>query len=110
MRVIASLKELGGEEDPGLVLELVGMFLQDAPVRMKEIESSLANGDILTLERAAHTLKSSSANIGAARLSAKCKAMEELARKKSSEGLPSLVRASLQSWSELETVLRNLRC
>jgi HPt (histidine-containing phosphotransfer) domain-containing protein len=110
MRVIESLKELGGEDDPGLVLELVGMFLQDAPLRMREIETSLVSGDIGTLERAAHTLKSSSANIGASRLSASCKAMEELARKKTFEGLPSLVRQSLQSWSELETVLRNLRC
>jgi HPt (histidine-containing phosphotransfer) domain-containing protein len=110
MRVIESLKELGGEEDPGLVLELVGMFLQDAPLRMREIETSLASGDIGTLERAAHTLKSSSANIGAARFSASCKAMEELARRKSYEGLPSLVTQSLKSWSELETVLRNLRC
>jgi len=109
MRVIESLKELGGDDDPGLVLELVGMFLADAPVRMQEIETSLASGDIATLERAAHTLKSSSANIGAARLSASCKAMEESARRKSLDGLPSLVRASLQSWSELETVLRNLR-
>jgi HPt (histidine-containing phosphotransfer) domain-containing protein len=109
MRVIEALKELGGDDDPGLVLELVGMFLTDAPQRMSEIETSLARGDIATLERAAHTLKSSSANIGAARLSASCKAMEELARKKSLDGLPSLVHASLQSWTELESVLRNLR-
>src|SRR4051794_10421479 len=105
MRVIESLKELGGEDDPGLVLELIGLFLQDAPQRMSDIQSSLARGDIGTLERAAHTLKSSSANIGAARLSSYCKSMEELARKHEVEGLPPLVRASVQSWSELESML-----
>ncbi len=109
MRVIESLKELGGDDDPGLVLELIGLFLQDAPQRMSDIQSSLASGDIGTLERAAHTLKSSSANIGAARLSENCKSMEELARNQQVEGLPSLVRASVQSWTELESVLRELR-
>ena len=109
MRVIATLKELGGDDEPDLVIELIGLFLQDAPLRMKEIESSLQSGDIALLERAAHTLKSSSANIGAARLSASCKSMEELARRKSVEGLPSLVRDSLKRWNELEAVLRDLR-
>jgi HPt (histidine-containing phosphotransfer) domain-containing protein len=109
MRVIESLKELGGEDDPGLVVELIGLFLDDAPKRMSDIQSSLARGDIASLERAAHTLKSSSANIGAARLSAHCKSMEELARHQKVEGLPSIVRASVQSWTELESVLRDFR-
>ena len=109
MRVIESLKELGGDDDPGLVLELIGMFLTDAPQRMSDIQASLARGDIASLERAAHTLKSSSANIGAARLSSCCKSMEELARNRAVEGLPSVVRASVQSWTELECVLRVLR-
>ena len=52
MRVIESLKELGGDDDPGLVLELIGLFLQDAPQRMHDIQSSLASGDIGTLDRA----------------------------------------------------------
>jgi HPt (histidine-containing phosphotransfer) domain-containing protein len=109
MRVIESLKELGGDDDPGLVLELIGMFLEDAPGRMSDIQASLARGDIASLERAAHTLKSSSANIGAARLSAYCRSMEELARKQQLDNLPSVVRASVQSWTELESVLRDLR-
>jgi HPt (histidine-containing phosphotransfer) domain-containing protein len=109
MQVIQGLRELGGDDDPGLVLELIAMFLEDAPKRMDEISTALSTGDIKLLERAAHTLKSSSANIGAARLSAHCKTMEELARNKKFEGLPSLVRASVQSWTELESVLRVLR-
>ena len=109
MRVIASLKELGGEEDPGLVLELVGMFLQDAPLRMKEIETSLANGDILTLERAAHTLKSSSANIGALGLSELCRRIVESARANHPEALPELCQASVQSLAEAATNLRSLK-
>src|SRR6185295_11603483 len=67
--VIEGLRELGGAEDPGLLVELIDLYLADAPLRMAEIEQSLASGDWKLLERAAHTLKSASANIGALGLS-----------------------------------------
>jgi HPt (histidine-containing phosphotransfer) domain-containing protein len=108
MRVIQDLRDLGGEDDPGLLLELVDMFLADSPARMTEIQTSLANGDVKTLERAAHTLKSSSANIGALGLSKLCKQMEELARKQTCESIPSLFEASTKSLAEVATALRAL--
>jgi HPt (histidine-containing phosphotransfer) domain-containing protein len=108
MRVIQDLRDLGGEDDPGLLLELIDMFLADAPTRMAEIDASLKNGDVKTLERAAHTLKSSCANIGAMGLSALCKQMEEHARKKAFEPIPSLLSASTKSLAEVAAALRNL--
>jgi HPt (histidine-containing phosphotransfer) domain-containing protein len=107
-RVIQELRELGGEDDPGLLAELIQMFLEDAPGRMKEIEKALASGDIKSLEHAAHTLKSSSANIGARGLSSICKRMEELARAKSTEGMPELLSASLEKYRDVATALRSL--
>lgn len=109
MQVIQGLRELGGDDDPGLVLELIEMFLLDAPTRMKEIETSLANGDIKTLERAAHTLKSSCANIGAVKLSGICKEMEARARQKSVEGIPPLYRASVKLLEDVTVALRSIQ-
>ena len=104
--VLQSLKELGGDDDPGLFLELIDLFLQDAPQRMQEIEQGLADGDIRRLERAAHTLKSSSANIGALSLSALFKRMEGEARMEQSSGLPELYARSQRLWPQVEAALR----
>lgn len=109
MAVIDGLRELGGEDDPGLLTELIEMYLADAPVRIREVQSALATGDIPTLERAAHTLKSSSANLGARTLSSISKEIEELARKKQTSGIAPLVAASVQALGEVETALRALR-
>lgn len=109
MTVIQSLRELGGEDDPSLVFELIDIFLQDAPQRMKDISESLASGDIKRLERAAHTLKSSSANVGAMWLSTICKEMEEIARTNTTQGVASLFAESTRRLGDVEAALRGLR-
>ena len=109
MRIIQDLRELGGEDDPGLILELIGIFLEDAPQRMDEISRGLATGDLKLLERAAHTLKSSSANIGAVGLSKICKQMEESARNQSLDGVKHLFEASTRTLTDVERALRAIQ-
>ena len=109
MQVIQGLRELGGEEDPGLVVEIIDMFLDDAPSRMREIENALKIGDITTLERAAHTLKSSSANVGAVSLSHICQKMETLAHKRLLDEIPSLVSSSRKTLGDVAAVLRSIQ-
>ena len=107
--VIQGLRELGGEDDPGLLLELVQLFLSDAPQRMREIESGLAQGDWKLLERAAHTLKSASANIGALGLSAICRELEAGARQREAAKCSSLQKSSAECLARVENALRELR-
>ncbi len=109
MQVIEGLRELGGTEDPGLLLEIIGMFLEDAPQRIREIEQGLASGDIKLLERAAHTLKSASANVGAMQLSSVCKRIEEIARYSKSDGIAELIPESNKAWSDAANALRSLK-
>jgi len=67
--VIASLRDLGGEDDPELFAELVGLFLDDTPKRLEALCSALEQQDPVAVEQAAHALKSSAANLGAFALS-----------------------------------------
>jgi len=78
--VIASLRELGGEDDPGLLLELVGLFLTDAPTYVSEIVTGFEGSDLARVQRASHTLKSSSANMGAMGLSGLARTIEGVAK------------------------------
>ncbi len=48
---------------------------------MKELRQAAANGDLEKIRTAAHTLKSSSANVGALELAALCKELESKAPK-----------------------------
>ena len=107
--VIQGLRELGGDDEPGLLGELIDIFLEDAPERMKDITEGLAAGDIGRVERGAHTLKSSSANIGALGLSDLCKRIVESSRTNRPDRLPELCKASEKSLSEASAALRLMK-
>ncbi len=61
---LSALEELMEEEFP----TLINSYLEDAPKLMDDIRSSSKDADMEVLIRAAHTLKSSSNNIGAIQL------------------------------------------
>lgn len=64
---VAALRELN-PEDPAFLRELIDVFLEDVPQRIAEIEKALATSDAVLLTRAAHTIKGSGSNFGAAGL------------------------------------------
>jgi signal transduction histidine kinase/DNA-binding response OmpR family regulator len=99
--VIEGLKELGGEDDPELFLQLVGLFLEDTPRRMRDLVRALESQDADKLERAAHALKSSAANLGATSLSDLFKGIEAAGR---AQDLPQAQPLVQQSEREFERV------
>ena len=66
--------------DTGFVAELIGTYLDDAPVHLAEIAAAGASGDAAALVRPAHTLKSSSATVGAMQLSVRARSLEMAGR------------------------------
>lgn len=78
--MLASLRELEAEAGPELVKELIGMYLKDAPARITAMKTALAQRDGKTLQREAHTLKSSSATLGGQATADACQVVETRAR------------------------------
>ena len=76
MDVVEELRMVMGDE----YLSLIRLFLQDAPAHLKRLEAAASANDIAGLVAPAHTLKSSSANLGALALSAVAKRIEIGAR------------------------------
>ena len=76
MDVVEELRMVMGAE----YLNLIKLFLHDAPAHIKRLEAAAANNDIAGMVAPAHTLKSSSANLGALGLSAAAKRIEIGAR------------------------------
>ena len=69
-------KEWIEEYGEDFLVDLIDVYLEDTPNRIAQMRESVDGGDTDTLIREAHTLKSSSANVGAMRLSALAKQME----------------------------------
>ncbi|MCC7011788.1 MAG: Hpt domain-containing protein [Planctomycetes bacterium] len=103
--VIAGLKELGGDEDPGLYLEVIELFLDDAAQQIVNLREAMARGDTRQLERIAHTLKSSSANVGALRFSKLCFEIEQLGRCSDLAHAGSLVERAAVQYDQVKAAL-----
>ena len=68
------LEQCGGSKSTAvMVLE---EFLNQVPTDIGEMETSLANGDLLTASKAAHRLKGTAGVLGAVRLHPLCADME----------------------------------
>lgn len=70
---IRALEKLG---TPGLLLRVIELYLGEAPVLLAAMQQAVAAGDAEALLKAAHSLKNSSANLGAKRLAEVCKHLE----------------------------------
>lgn len=68
------------EGAPDVVASIIDIYLANSPVLVDEVQEALKTGDAETLRRASHTLKSSSANVGAVSLSEMCRDLEAMAR------------------------------
>lgn len=62
---IENLRALGEEGDDSFLREIIGIYLEDVPQRLTDLKTALAAGDQPLFTRSAHTIKGSSANVGA---------------------------------------------
>jgi CheY-like chemotaxis protein len=75
-QVIANLRMLQEPGEPDFVTELIDHLLRDMPGRLEALADSVRRADPRGVERIAHSLKSSCANLGAMVLSRLCAALE----------------------------------
>jgi two-component system, sensor histidine kinase and response regulator len=75
---LARLREWGGER---LLVQMIRLFVESTPERVRQIEEGLERGEIELVERGSHSLKSSAANLGAERLRELSAEVEDLAHR-----------------------------
>jgi len=103
--ILASLRELQDEGDPDIVTEVGSLFIKHSPDKVNAILQSVENGDAKGLHMAAHSLKSSSAYVGAMHLSALAKELEMMGRSKELEGASELAQRLKTEFMQVMTVL-----
>jgi len=65
---------------PDVLERVINLYLDDTPKLLQKLKQAVAAEDAPEIERAAHKLKSSSATLGAIKLTQRCKELEALAR------------------------------
>jgi HPt (histidine-containing phosphotransfer) domain-containing protein len=96
------LRGLGGES---LVQRMIALFLEHAPERASAAVSALAAGHVEDVERAAHSLKSTAANLGTLRLRSLAERIERTAADHG-DGLADLVAQIMASVEEAAHALQ----
>jgi len=102
----STLQDLVASTDMAFVQELIEAFLEDGREQIAAMRRSLEGGDAVTFQRAAHSLKSSSANLGALELSTQAKALELLAKEGNLQAAPEPLEAVAAAFPAVEQSLR----
>jgi HPt (histidine-containing phosphotransfer) domain-containing protein len=87
-----AIRALQRPGQPDLLGKILGMFVTNSRELVDHVRRALERQDAQAVFRAAHTLKSSSANIGAAGLSEQCNALELLGRQNRLAQAPDLLK------------------
>lgn len=102
-------RELADDFGADFLVELVGDYLDEADLRMTRLRQALAGGDATTVTYEAHTLKSSSANIGAQTFSDLAKRFEAVSREGNLAALEGEVESLVRQFAAVKASLEELR-
>jgi PAS domain S-box-containing protein len=99
------LRALESPDDPGLVADMIRLYLQGAKESLRALHDAVQLGDAHALRHAAHSLKGTSGSIGADRLATISAELEQVARRGAIERAPALVSAVERHFTEVREAL-----
>ena len=105
---LKNLREMVGGDDAFLV-ELIDTFLADAPQMLSDMRQALEDGDAVVLRRAAHSLKSNSAEFGGMGLSDFCRELEEMGKAGTLDEAVELVTQVEAEYEKMKVALETVR-
>lgn len=105
---LKNLREMVGGDDAFLV-ELIDTFLADAPRMLSDMRQALESEDAVVLHRAAHSLKSNSAEFGGMGLSDFCRKLEEMGKAGTLDEAVELVTQVEAEYEKVKVALEAVR-
>jgi PAS domain S-box-containing protein len=79
-RALDNIRSLDPDGEAGVLREVVGIYIEEAPGHLAALRQALGRGDGAELARVAHAMKSASHNVGASQLGEGCRQLEALGR------------------------------
>jgi HPt (histidine-containing phosphotransfer) domain-containing protein len=105
---IENLRSLNPGDNDEFLREIAGIFLEDTPLRIAELEESLQAADVTKFARAAHSIKGSSSNLGAMALRAAAEKLEHQARSQGLVDVAPLVATVKSEFARAQSALKAL--
>ena len=106
MSVLRELHKLQIEGEPSLVQRVVDAYLKQSEPLVNSLPQLQQQDNRRDLQVAAHSLKSSSANVGALKLSELCNLLEQGCEEDATENIQNLVATIVQGYAEVAESLR----
>ena len=103
---IAQLRDLGDGDD--LLIEIIDLFNAETPKRLDAMADAVVVANCTELARVSHSLKSSSANIGALKLYAVCVEIEATSRGGGTDGMAAAVAVARREYQSARAALEEL--
>lgn len=107
-QAIENLRALNPDDGDEFLREIAGIFLEDTPLRIAELEQSLAGGDVSRFTRAAHSIKGSSSNLGAVAVRNVAERLEHLSRTDGLGGVSTLLAELKVEYARAQAELSRL--
>jgi signal transduction histidine kinase/DNA-binding response OmpR family regulator/HPt (histidine-containing phosphotransfer) domain-containing protein len=104
--VLAPLEAFTKNGGVDVVANLINVYLQDSGPKVSTLEDAAKALDFSCIGDTAHSLKSSSANVGAMRLSSLCAEVERAARNGTEAGLEGRIGQLAREYTAVEHLLR----
>ncbi|MFA6378782.1 MAG: Hpt domain-containing protein [Candidatus Omnitrophota bacterium] len=95
--------------DKELLLELVQIFLEDTPQRLKDVSTLITKSSFSDLADVAHSIKGAASNIGANKLWQSFKEMEAAAKQENLIQVTQIFQRASQEFVELQEYLPRLK-
>jgi HPt (histidine-containing phosphotransfer) domain-containing protein len=106
--VVETLRQLTPPGEPDVLAEVLRLFLQEVPPRIDRLRNAWTTGNIQEVHRAAHSLKGSAGNIGAQRLLAVCRQLDDRATATDTAAMATLVAALGVEFGMVEAEIHRL--
>jgi len=104
----ATLYALVGEDEPEIIADLIQSYRDEGSELLKQVVKSAHAHDTTAVAYHTHSLKSSSANLGASRLAQLCQQLEQHSKKETLEQGLSLVDMIEKEYALVDHVLLNI--
>lgn len=105
-RALDQLRELDPDGSAGVLAGLIDNYLSDAASLLQKLQLAFADKDLAGLARHAHSLKSTSASMGAMRVSALAVEIEQAAKRNAHDVCGPLLTALATEHAIAEQLLR----
>ena len=102
-----NIRALQRPDRPNILHKTLALYLAQAPVLIEQLQQAFVTHDLLAVQAAAHTIKSSSAVRGAHHLAQVCKEVEAACRAGTPDQLPTLISLLVTEHRDVCAAMKN---